>query len=1259
MTTNIKFKFILLISVVFFLSFQLEAQTINWQEFVSKSDIIWNNNLDSSFFNGAFVGDGVQGGMITQDSKNPNGIRMMLGHYKAVAHNYISGVDMCDSRVFIGDVVLTPIGTATRQTMRLDIWSGEVTGIISTNKGEISWKAIADRKNNCFLLIVKTSGEESGANISFRERWAVSTAFYGGGKLPENFINSVGTKPLRTKNGDIDIVTSKMKNRGAQAITTQLIKNENSQVFYVTIGTDDISDLNKAVENSVADATKRLNISINEGETTIVERNKTWWNNYMKSSYFEVKQDPYWQKFWWLQVYKFGCTSSEKAGLLIDTQGPWTTQCGWSAIWWNLNVQLSYYPMYSANKLEVGRSLVDGIDRIYKAGAFRSNASSFGGKPGGMVGRSTAYDGKGTWGDEFGNLPWALQCYYKYWKYSGDDNVGKNLFPILKQSTEFLISLLTKEADGKYHVKEGRSPEYDDSKLYKDANYTLMSIDWSLKALLELDSLFAFNDPLRTSWKEKLENLLPFPANANGYMVNPAQGFDKGHRHYSHLLAIYPYHTVTIDDNPQTKSTITNSVNRWIDLTTTSGAAGYTFTGGCAMYATLGNGDKALNTLEYLKPKIHPNTMYEEGMNPVIETPLSGVESIGYLLLQSYGGKIRIFPALPAKWENVRFKDFRAEGAFLVSAVANKGVITDVEILSEKGKECLLINPWKDKKCMVKDENGNRINTVEDGNCFRFHTEAGKRYFLFETKKPVFKIGAVSKPDEGVSIMVTEEIIPQNKFSGFSLKINNTECVIDSIKLSNTSNSFILFTNSPITNQDTLTGSYTSGNVLSIDSLELASFSGMLIENLLHGSAPRITHATTNFDGTQIQISFSKSLLKGSWHDNSFGLFSNGIEINVDSLKQSSADSLMLILYPAAKLFNTNKLKLKYAGSHIKSKDLGLLHVFDSVFVSNFSPGEAPRVMSATVTNSGLTVLLTLNKNITDISSAIPFFSIKINDVYAKIDKVTSDLSKITINLKTPVRYGDAVFLNFVGSSIGSSDGGELKEIKDQSVSVPLMQPVYYPIAGKIEAEKYSVAFGVQTEGTSDTGGGQNVGYIESGDWLDFAVDVKQEGMYECEYRVAGQGIGKIILQIPAINGSVNLDTINFPATGGWQTWISAKSNVQLKQGKQILRVFFANGQTNINWINFKLVQGVGINELKEDGIIIYPNPTRSELNIQTVNKLIDRIEIIDISGKILFSKKVNNQQFYQIDLALANGFYTLRISNKSQSVNKQFFVQN
>ena len=60
------------------------------------------------------------------------------------------------------------------------------------------------------------------------------------------------------------------------------------------------------------------------------------------------------------------------------------------------------------------------------------------------------------------------------------------------------------------------------------------------------------------------------------------------------------------------------------------------------------------------------NTLYRES-GPVIESPLSGAQSIHDMLLQSWGGKIRVFPAVPDAWQDVAFDGLRTEGAFKVS----------------------------------------------------------------------------------------------------------------------------------------------------------------------------------------------------------------------------------------------------------------------------------------------------------------------------------------------------------------------------------------------------------------------------------------------------------------------------------------------------------------------------------------------------------------------------------------------------------------
>jgi beta-glucanase (GH16 family) len=121
-------------------------------------------------------------------------------------------------------------------------------------------------------------------------------------------------------------------------------------------------------------------------------------------------------------------------------------------------------------------------------------------------------------------------------------------------------------------------------------------------------------------------------------------------------------------------------------------------------------------------------------------------------------------------------------------------------------------------------------------------------------------------------------------------------------------------------------------------------------------------------------------------------------------------------------------------------------------------------------------------------------------------------------------------------------------------------------IPGRVEAESYSAMSGIQTEGTTDSGGGENVGWIDSGDWMDYQVNVASSGSYQVDFRVASAPGGG---QLELLSGNTILATANVPATGGWQNWTTVSANINLAQGNQTLRVRAASGGFNLNWLDF------------------------------------------------------------------------------------------
>ena len=124
-------------------------------------------------------------------------------------------------------------------------------------------------------------------------------------------------------------------------------------------------------------------------------------------------------------------------------------------------------------------------------------------------------------------------------------------------------------------------------------------------------------------------------------------------------------------------------------------------------------------------------------------------------------------------------------------------------------------------------------------------------------------------------------------------------------------------------------------------------------------------------------------------------------------------------------------------------------------------------------------------------------------------------------------------------------------------------------IPGKIEAENFDNQSGIKTEATADSGGGQNVGWINNGDWMEYNVNVSAPDLYKVAFRVASaKSGGKIEIR----KGSTLLGAVNVSGTGNWQKWTTVSTAVQLSGGQQTLRLKFVGGSGylfNINWMEF------------------------------------------------------------------------------------------
>jgi glucose/arabinose dehydrogenase len=213
-------------------------------------------------------------------------------------------------------------------------------------------------------------------------------------------------------------------------------------------------------------------------------------------------------------------------------------------------------------------------------------------------------------------------------------------------------------------------------------------------------------------------------------------------------------------------------------------------------------------------------------------------------------------------------------------------------------------------------------------------------------------------------------------------------------------------------------------------------------------------------------------------------------------------------------------------------------------------------------------------------------------------------------------------------------------------------------IPGLFQAEDYDAMKGIQAENTGDAGGGENIGYVDTGDYMDYKVNVVKSGTYVVGFRIASNSGGG---QIELLSGTQVLASVNVNPTGGFQAWTTVISDVKLSAGEQTLRVFAKGGNWNLNWIEFRPQQAdnsfmsFSIDDLGEktiEGYRLYPNPVGDELNISSLKGNISCTAVNKQSAKKYTIKVVDG---HAVVNKLPAGNYSLQFTYQKRAFNINF----
>jgi chitinase len=215
------------------------------------------------------------------------------------------------------------------------------------------------------------------------------------------------------------------------------------------------------------------------------------------------------------------------------------------------------------------------------------------------------------------------------------------------------------------------------------------------------------------------------------------------------------------------------------------------------------------------------------------------------------------------------------------------------------------------------------------------------------------------------------------------------------------------------------------------------------------------------------------------------------------------------------------------------------------------------------------------------------------------------------------------------------------------------------PVTGGtlIQAENYSSMSGVQTEPTTDTGGGLNVGYADTGDWMAyFNINFPTSGSYVIEYRVAS-AVSGARLSSDLNAGTIQLGAVNVPNTGGWQNWQTVSQTVNINAGTYNFGIYIQNSGVNLNW--FRITKSASALTAKSasaekiESLTVYPSPAENELFF-TAEVSGATVSIINSQdGATVSSQKANNNS---VDVSrLKSGIYLVLVEKDGIKTVRRF----
>lgn len=620
------------------------------------------------------------------------------------------------SKITAGRMELNFGGKIEHVSAKVDIQ--KAIGTMTFDGGSMEVFAHATR----FLAVAKVAGDfrlnlHIPDYISAEPRLTHEKAGEGGTISPQVAMGY--PKADIRQEGDFTYYIQKTMTDFSYGVFVYSVKKAGHTELYFTVQTSqDAQDFAELAQNMLREAAQM-------GYNALKREHTAWWQSYWEKSRISIG-DPLLEKTYYRAWYLFA-SCSRKGSYPMPLQGVWTADNDCLPPWrgdyhHDTNTQLSYQAYLKANRLEEGENFLDYLWKLKPQ--YEKVAREFFGVEGLLIPGVSTIDGKimGGWA-QYALSPtmsiWTAQSFDEYYLYTGDREFLENrAFPFLEGVAAAIAGLL-EEKRGKLYLPLSTSPEIYDAEpeayLTPNSNFDLALMRYLFGRLADYCRILGKKPDKYESILSKLD---PIGVVGGHIGLTARKRLDQSHRHFSHLMCLYPLHLINYDT--QEHKTLYHNALLEIERLGMGMWVGFSYAMCAQIYAMAQQGNAAYEKLRQFADGFvadngfHLNGDFRhKGYSTFHYRPFTLESLFGYcdalqeMLMQEHQGYLHLFPAAPEAWQErkISFERLRSYGGVLVSATASGGCLEKVTLELPKPMELKLKNTFKGTRICVRSPN--------------------------------------------------------------------------------------------------------------------------------------------------------------------------------------------------------------------------------------------------------------------------------------------------------------------------------------------------------------------------------------------------------------------------------------------------------------------------------------------------------------------------------------------------------------------------